>query len=174
MSWIGTYKCKKVDPWSPDIDRIDIEDIAHALSRQPRFGGHTKGMPYSVAQHSYYTSKLVPDEHALWGLLHDASEAYLVDLPRPIKKMLPGYLEAENKLMEAICKRFGLPLAMPGAVRIVDDMLLVTEARDLFDETPEDWHQNLGHKFWDQKIVPWDYQKAEQKFLARFDELNER
>jgi uncharacterized protein len=83
--WIQTYTGKQFWPLSPLPEDIVIEDIAHALSMQCRFGGHVRTF-YSVAQHSVHVSLLVEPQYALWGLLHDAAEAYLVDLPRPIKK----------------------------------------------------------------------------------------
>ncbi|MFG0247924.1 MAG: phosphohydrolase, partial [Phycisphaeraceae bacterium JB051] len=80
MSWIQTYTGKAFYPLREDPGIIDIRDIAHALSLQCRFNGHCSDF-YSVAQHSVHVSEVVPQAFALWGLLHDAAEAYMSDLP---------------------------------------------------------------------------------------------
>ena len=83
--WIQTMSGVIFYPLDPRPEEIRIEDIAHALSHQCRFAGHCREF-YSVAEHSVRVSRELPQEFMLWGLLHDASEAYLVDLPRPIKR----------------------------------------------------------------------------------------
>ena len=98
----GTY----IDPLNPQLEDIHIEDIAHGLSMQCRFGGHTKVF-YSVAQHCVEVAMQLPDELRLAALLHDASEAYLLDIPRPVKGRLTNYKTIEKKLMSVIAKRFG-------------------------------------------------------------------
>jgi hypothetical protein len=99
------------------------------LAHQCRFGGHASKL-YSVAEHSVHVSQLCQAEHALWGLLHDASEAYLIDLPRPLK-LLPefaAYREAERRLQRAVAVRFGLPPDQPASVTEADDTMLWIEA----------------------------------------------
>src|ERR1039457_6405429 len=116
--FIGTFSGLRFWPLAPNPDDILIADIAHALAHQCRFGGHAWKF-YSVAKHSVHVSQLCPPEHALWGLLHDASEAYLVDLPRPLK-LLPEfapYREAERRSQRAVAVRFGLPEEQPASVR---------------------------------------------------------
>lgn len=103
--WIQTYSGRAFYPLAPYPQDVCIEDIAHALSQLCRFGGHCRRF-YSVAEHSVLLSRVVVPEFQLWALLHDASEAYLVDVPRPIKKQLPAYVEAERRVMAAICARF--------------------------------------------------------------------
>lgn len=111
---------------SPTEDMITIEDIAHGLSHQCRFGGHTKKF-YSVAEHSIKVSILLPEEHRLAGLLHDASEAYLADIPSPIKKHIPGYLEMENSLMTVIANKFGFQWPLHDLVKDADKKMLERE-----------------------------------------------
>jgi hypothetical protein len=106
------------------IDKINIEDIAHALSFQCRFSGHIQTF-YSVAQHSIHVSELVPIIFRLPALMHDASEAYLADLAKPIK-ILPEFnffVEIENKIQEAICKHFGMSIGEPPSVKKADKRL---------------------------------------------------
>lgn len=99
--WIQTATGGQFWPMDPQPDEIDINDIAHALAMLCRFGGHCLRF-YSVAEHSVLLSHAVPPEHALWALLHDATEGYLVDMPRPIKAFLPGYKEAEAGIVRAV------------------------------------------------------------------------
>ena len=107
--YFWTYAGKCVHPLDPHPDEIDIEDIAHALAHVCRFLGHTDRF-YSVAQHSVLVSQQVPAADALWGLLHDASEAYICDLAAPIKRdpSMEAYRAAEQRLMACVCRRFGL------------------------------------------------------------------
>ena len=105
MTWIQTYTGKPFDIFEPDQMSINLWDIAHSLANQARFNGHTMEF-YSVAQHSIIVSRLVPnhlDMEAI-GLLHDASEAYIGDLVRPIKKSMPSYVEVEEKIQRLIFK----------------------------------------------------------------------
>lgn len=147
--WIQTYTGAQFWPLDPRPSEVRTEDIAHALSMQCRFAGHCRVF-YSVAEHSVRVSQLLrawghPPLAQLAGLLHDASEAYLVDVPRPLKPHLPGYSEIERRVMDAICERFGLPRwalatdARWGAVRHADAVLLATEARDLMAPQPVPW-----------------------------------
>jgi len=168
--WIQTYTGKRFTPTNPIVDDIVIEDIAHPLSMQCRFSGHVKKF-YSVAQHSVLVSYVCDNQDALWGLLHDASEAYLVDIPRPIKKSgkFDNYLEFENIMQRAICKKFGLQPDMPESVRMADDMLLATEARDLMSPMHKDWI-NLTDPL-PFTITPLSHDDAKLLFLKRFEEL---
>lgn len=120
---IRTYTGKYVNPTQPKTAEICIEDIAHALSQQPRFGGHLPVF-YSVAQHCIAVAQNLPDEHKLAGLLHDASEAYLIDVPRPVKDQLTGYREIEHALMQEIANRFGFIWPMSSEVKDIDESML--------------------------------------------------
>lgn len=168
--WIQTHSGRRFNPTSPNPDAIVIQDIAHALSMQCRFSGHCKKF-YSVAQHSVLVSHICNDEDALWGLLHDASEAYLVDVPRPLKRsgLIPGYIEAEAKMQEAVCKRFGLPFQEPPSVKRADTKLLATEARDLMSPLHPDWAQPVTPLPF--TIEAWSPDKAKDMFMQRFFEL---
>ena len=168
-----TYTGKHVHALCPSPEEIDIDDIAHSLSQMCRFLGHTDGF-HSIAQHSVLVSELVPRQDALWGLLHDASEAYLCDLPAPIKREpeMSFYRIAEDRLMLAVCQKFGLPPQMPQSVMAADKIILATEFRDVTTVDDLDWIiQECGHAPLDRWITPWPPAVAEDRFLARFREL---
>lgn len=174
--WIQTYSGKKFRPLDPDLETIDVRDIAHALAIEARFNGHTRG-PYSVAQHSVLASQHARDAK-LELLLHDAAEAYLKDLPRPVKKRFKElgqlfYHEAEDQLMRAIAEKFHLRWPLPVEVEEVDRKMLVTEARDLFDALHPDWHycERNGFEPFSEKIEPWPWERAEREFLLRYGDL---
>lgn len=169
-AWIQTYSGKRFNPTKPYVDAIVIQDIAHSLSMQCRFSGHVRRF-YSVAQHSVLVSYLCNFEDALWGLLHDASEAYLVDVPRPLKRSgkFDAYLEFEAEMQKAICKRFNLPEKEPHSVKRADQLLLATEARDLLGPLRSDWIQSIEPLPF--KIDPMDPTSAKNAFMKRFFEL---
>lgn len=105
---IRTFTGRAVDPLNLRPEDIDIRDIAHALAMQPRFAGHCR-IFYPVASHCIWVSNQLPPELKLFGLLHDASEAYLLDIPTPVKSRIPGYQDAEKQAMQAVAQAFGLP-----------------------------------------------------------------
>jgi 5'-deoxynucleotidase YfbR-like HD superfamily hydrolase len=166
--WIQTANGRAFWPLDPRVEDVHLDDIAYALSNQCRFSGHCRPA-YSVAEHSVRASMIVPPDDALWALMHDASEAFLVDVPRPIKPFLVGYKEIETTVMRVICERFGLIGEMPESVKRTDEILLATEARDLMQRPPRDW--KLREKPLEKRIVPWSAREAELSFLDRFAEL---
>lgn len=123
---IRTYNGHYFDVFNPNPDQIDIEDIAHSLSLLCRFAGHIKSF-YSVAEHSIWVAEKVSKKHALAALLHDASEAYLVDIPKPIKDEIPHYLEIEKDLMSVISKKFNFEFPLSEEVKTYDREALVFE-----------------------------------------------
>src|SRR5690606_8191705 len=138
-------------------------------SMQCRFGGHCKTF-YSVAEHSVRVSKIVPKEFALIGLFHDAAEAYLIDVPRPIKHQIPAFSQIENKIMQVIGTKFSLVLdPLPLEIKYADSVLLATEKRDLMKIGPKAW-SHLPEPLSD-KIYPVSYDVAKEMFLDRFYEL---
>ncbi len=168
MSWIQTYTGRSFTPLAPRAEDLDIADIAHSLSLLCRFNGHCETF-YSVAEHSLRVSAACPPEHARWGLLHDAAEAYLSDLPRPVKREIPFFRECEDRLLRIIADHFDLPWPMPPEVAAADTLLLATEARDLMVAPPASWE--LGVEPLPGRITPLGPEEAEAAFLARFREL---
>ena len=168
MHWVQTYTGRKFFPLAPRVEDVDIRDIAHALAFNCRFNGHCLRF-YSVAEHSVRVSLAVPEAQALWGLLHDAAEAYLTDLPRPVKIQMPAFSEFEDRLLETILGKFGLSMPMPSQVKYADDALLATEQRDVMAPPPDAWH--LPAPPLPDRIEPMPPQVAERAFLERFDRL---
>lgn len=134
--YIRTFSGRKFWALDPRPEDIELIDIAHALSNNCRWGGHC-GPFYSVAEHSVLTAALLPRHLQLAGLLHDASEAYLIDLPRPIKYQIPQYREIEHKLMLCIAEKYGFEYPLTETVKGADDFMLYYERATLFPQYPE-------------------------------------
>lgn len=137
--WIQTFTGGRFYPACPLPCHINIEDIARALSRLCRYAGHCEHF-YSVAQHSVYVSSMVPLEHQRAALMHDATEAYLVDLPRPVKNLLPDYRKLEQMAWVAIAEEFGLPFELPKCVKDADNRVLLRE-KELILKPSAPWTQ---------------------------------
>jgi hypothetical protein len=176
--WIQTYTGRMFWPLDPRPEEVCLKDIAHALAIQNRFGGHSL-VPYSVAQHSVMVSRWCDLTDARWGLLHDAAEAYLNDVCRPVKvhpDMAP-YRAGEALLMSVICERFGLPPLEPPSVQRADRLMLLAEKRDLLAPEPAPWgvaqgdFAGLRDGDLPARIEPWSWRDAEYAFLARWDDL---
>ncbi|MGD9735073.1 MAG: metal-dependent phosphohydrolase [Solirubrobacterales bacterium] len=174
---IQTVSGRWIDPLAPDPASIDIGDIAQALANQCRFGGHSRAF-YSVAQHSTIVSDVCAERgagpaEALAALLHDAGEAYLVDLPHPLKhrsELGAPYREAEKRLEAAIRERFGL-VPQPAATKPVDRSLLAAE-RQIFAAMNDPWPELEGFEPLEVEIDPWEPARARREFLTRFERLD--
>lgn len=169
MSSIRTFTGNTFDYANPSVLSISIEDIAHSLSHICRFSGHVKRF-YSVAEHSVRVAELCSKENKLWALLHDASEAYCSDLPRPFKRMIgmEPYRTYEKRTMGIICERFGLPKEEPAEVKEADRKMLVTEQRDLMVNAGPEWHDV---KPLPMTIDPWCSSIAHHNFMRLFEAL---
>lgn len=172
-AWIQTHSNIKFHLLDPRPEEICIEDIAHALSMQCRYTGHTK-FHYSVAQHAYYCSLIVAPEFKFEALMHDASEAYICDMSRPLKHYtLCGeeYLKVEKKIEQAISKKFGLPETMSPVVKWADNAMLYAEKRQLMP--PIEWDTRWGSE--DEatiKISEWPPALAKSIFYDEFEHLS--
>lgn len=191
-AFITTSSGRDVFPFAPTAASIDLGDIAHALANKCRWSGHTRVF-FSVAQHSVLVSRYTSarpylgDRRVeprpslpgrlpglrvakLWGLLHDAGEAYLPDIPSPIKAFCPDLVEAEERLLLAIAEAFDLPPEIPASVHAADMVVRSAEARDLMglDVTQAPW--NRYRPFGD-GIVALDPPAAERLFFDEFYRL---
>jgi hypothetical protein len=174
MSVLRTYSGRNFDPLSRTPGKIDIEDIAHALSNICRYTGHCSKF-YSVAQHSVIVVRIIkgfggPKEVQLQGLLHDATEAYMNDIARPLKltAVMDAYRSAEHDLERVLAKHWGFETLTPEPVKLADRICLATEARDLMGD-PKDW--NIGVGPIQMKIDPLPPESAKKLFLTQYNEL---
>jgi 5'-deoxynucleotidase YfbR-like HD superfamily hydrolase len=121
---IRTFMGKMIDPLAPDPELITLVDIAHALSNICRWNGHTMKF-YSVAEHCIFVQNLVESrEDKIAAMLHDASEAYIADVSRPVKHRLKNYFEIEDDLMMVIAKKFGFQYPLSAEVKKADEYSL--------------------------------------------------
>lgn len=169
---ILTVSGEYFDYSDPKGNVVLIEDIAYGLSNMCRFGGQLANF-YSVAQHSVHVSEILERGNQLWGLLHDASEAYMLDMPASLKSLLPDYRRLERKISPVIWGHFGLEGPMPQAVKDADLMLLSTEIRDLIPSHHAARWRSLdraleGVEALVVSLEPWPPEVARKRFLERF------
>jgi hypothetical protein len=169
--YVETFTGLKFYVANPVLEDIRIEDIAHHLSNKCRYGGAVSKF-YSVAQHSVYVSNC--SEHKLTGLLHDAAEAYIPDVPRPLQRYVNGLNEIEANLHRVIAERFGTVFPYPADVVWADEAILADEARDLMATQGKEWYLPYpeGTKMIPE-VVPWTPRFAEKMFLHLFRTLTE-
>lgn len=160
---IQTFTGRRFFPYSPRVEDIRIEDIAHHLAARNRFSGATR-VPYSVAEHCIRGATQCTYHNRLWFLLHDADEAYLPDVPTPLKG--PREHFASDRLLRAVAERFGLPWPIPPEVHEVDRRMLATERRDLM--VPVDWWCDTAEPFEWCIDVPLPPEIVERSYLAAF------
>lgn len=169
--WMQTYSGRKFWPLDPRPEEVHIEDIAHSLSLQCRYAGHCIRF-YSVAEHSVHIARWLDKNYgaltALHGLLHDATEAYLVDMPRPVKADMPWYKAMEQRVWrQAVAPAFELAELLPAAVHEADNRIIGDELVNL---RPMEWHarhnDHLGVL-----IGCWSPDAAEDEFLAEYVRL---
>lgn len=169
-SAMQTYGGNRFYIEDPRVEEVDIRDIAHSLSLINRYNGHCL-FPYSVAQHSLLVSSIVPREHALQGLLHDAAEAYVGDMTRPMKKIMEqsDYKKIEQKVFSVIAQKFNIPDELHESVKAADNIAVATEKRDvmylskgIFTKLPPPLENKIFYMNW---------RVATSCFLYRFEEL---
>ena len=170
--WMQTYTGRAVYPMAPEVDDIDPVDIAHALSLLCRYGGHVNRF-YSVAEHCVLMSRAVSPVNALWALLHDATEAYLGDMIRPLKRAMPEYRDIEDRLKAVICDRFGIGHQCPPEVKLADNRILRDERDALMAVPPLPWAAIENVSALRVDIQGWDPAVAEFLYLDRLNELAE-
>jgi 5'-deoxynucleotidase YfbR-like HD superfamily hydrolase len=167
--YVSTHLGHRFYPQAPSIADVAIEDIAHGLAFQCRFNGQTQHF-YSVAQHSLMVASLVPRRLALAALLHDAAEAYLGDMVKPLKNLFPEFSRIEAEVMAIIGARFGVAASTfdERQIKRADLIALATEKRDLMPNSCEAWSLLDGVAPLPTRIEALSPQLAKQNFLGEF------
>jgi uncharacterized protein len=185
-AWINTYSGGIFTPLNAHIEDINVLDIAHSLSMQCRWNGHCRKF-YSVAEHSVYVSRLsvaylppillndFKQSTMLYGLMHDATEAYLTDIPRPIKPFLKNYKEIEDRLHSVINERYSINTAnvIQKAVKEADNALLWSEREALMNKAHSSWGYDSPpeYKMSPHEIKALPPEEAKNLFLETFNGL---
>lgn len=174
MSYITTYTGKHFDPVYPQAEKIDIRDIAHALSLTCRGNGHVKTF-FSVGQHCIHcaleaAARGYSDRLVLACLLHDASECYMSDVPRPIKGILPEYKDTEKHLLEQIYQKFlgsALTDEEEKLVKQIDNDMLYYDLRYLLNEVSKEEAPAMKTEF-SYRVLP--FETVEERYLELFEQ----
>lgn len=173
--WMITFTGRRFWPLDPRREEVSFLDIAHGLSMTCRYGGHTRCF-YSVAEHCVHLAdhfrRENRDDLARYALLHDASEAYIGDVIRPLKPQLPQFKEVEGPLELLIMEAAGLG-EIPREVHDADKAIIINEAVALFDVATlerAEWH--LPHlTLTGIEIMGYSPAYAKEAWLAEFERL---
>jgi hypothetical protein len=170
-TFIETYTGRAFWPLDPKVEGLSVIDIAHALSNQCRYSGHVRFF-YSVAQHCCLLAAWASEHNAdaltcLQILMHDAPEAYLVDIPRPVKQYMPQYRVWDHQINEVIRQWMGWKDPIPAIIDELDSRIIVDERAALMDTARRnDWGHKLEPIGID--IQPWTPEQAEKNFLIQY------
>ncbi len=178
---IETYTGVLFDP-SEELPAYNLEDIAHALGMCVRYNGHVNNF-YSVAEHCVLVSRIMQDksqsrELGFEGLMHDALEAYLSDVPAPFKPLLPDYKALDDKLERSLRAHFLLNEDKSPLCKTADWLALFIEADKLMHSRGKAFSDPLNLRpqalaMRDQyPIRCWDPETAKRQFIDRYEELN--
>lgn len=173
--YITTYTGKHFEPLDPDPELIDIQDIAHALSMICRGNGHVSSF-WSVGQHCLCCAKEalargLSDRMALACLLHDASECYMSDVPRPFKKNMKEYKKQEEALLKIIYEKYletDLSREEQVLLKEIDDAMLWYDLRKLLNEMQDSEAPEI-HIRLDYTVRP--FAEVEQEYLDMYERL---
>lgn len=168
--WIQVRSGERFYPLQPSPDDVSIGDIAHSLSMQCRYNGHCIRF-YSVAEHSVLLSHTVDPEHARWALMHDAAEAYVGDMVRPLKYEMATFMMAEENLETVIAAKFGLSWPMPAQVKEHDTRIVVDEREQNMAFSRQPWPLLEGFLPLGVKLNCWSPAKAAAEFMSRYQQL---
>lgn len=172
---ITTYTGIHFDPLAPTPERLEIRDIAHALSLLCRGNGHVQTF-FSVGQHCIHCAleaqaRGMSRRVVLACLLHDASEAYLSDVPRPFKKSLPAYRQLEDRLLAVIYQKYlGSALTAEEAAQVkqIDDDMLWYDLATLLHDPPARPAPAMSTAF-SYEVRP--FAQVEQQYLALYEQF---
>jgi len=172
INWIETFTGKRINLLIPKRENIDILDIAHGLSNHCRFTGQCLRF-YSVAEHSIHVANLLERDIAIYGLLHDSSEAYMGDIVAPLKIALPDYRSVERLMQMVIFHHFGLYeyVEYKSRVKRADNSMLKAEAFELMHGRGGGWDGMDDVEMPDVQIECMSPSRAERAFLDLFARL---
>lgn len=172
--WMQTYTGKQFWPLDPHPNDFDERDIAHALGMTCRYGGHSRHF-YSVAEHCWLMSQHVSPEAQLLALMHDAAEAYVGDMVRPLEQNMPEFKDAELGILEAMWEwlcdlgvNVGYTPEVDYEVNDADNRILLDEKQYLMPNSPEPWFQEGHYEPLGISLMCLEPQVAEGYWLDRF------
>lgn len=174
MSWICTHTGGRFDIFDPKPEAVRIEDIAHALAMNCRYNGHTDHF-FSVAEHCIVASMFCDPEFALEVLLHDAAEAYLSDIPKPIKMRWPEFSAHEDVVLRVIFEGLGVTwpdLDVHAHIKYVDLRMLATEKPQVLPRAQDDWDILEGVYPYPHTFAFLEPRHAAGAFLNHFNKLS--
>lgn len=157
------------DILDPGSCAFTIEDIAHGLAHTCRYAGQCRDF-YSVAEHSLHVSN-VCGEGKLEALLHDAAEAFIGDVTRPLKQLLPEYKRIEKAVERAVVERFGLMMPAPAEIKEADLRVLAAEQAQIMAPSTSEWAQTSGVYPAPIRVEFMPPKAAKRAFLKRYVEL---
>ncbi len=167
--YIHTFSGIAFNLLDPQPEMFLIDDIAHSLSLINRFNGAAL-FPYSVAQHSLYVAKLLPQELKLQGLLHDAAEAYIGDMVSPLKIVMTQYKIIEARIQVVLADLFGLAYPEPHEVKQKDLAMLSAEREQVLLPSYGPWYRNFPRPAPIViEVMPWH--QVQKMFLTEFHRL---
>jgi hypothetical protein len=173
VDWVGTFTGRRFWPSAPKVDDITIIDIAHHLSNICRYNGSTIAH-YSVAQHSCILCDYVQKARSgtpldcLQILMHDAPEAWIGDMARPIKQHAPDYRKMDHDVTVVVRSWMGWDgLPIPDWQDELDTRIIADERAQVVFDQENDWLMD-GVEPLDVDIEPWTARLSEQQFLARY------
>ena len=171
--WMATDNGQIIDLLKPDPESFTIEDIAAQLSKLCRFNGAIKQF-YSVAEHCVHVSAMCPPEYKKIAILHDAPEAFICDVPTPLKRLLgSAYTDIEDRIAAAIGEKFEVDIVnLPDVVKQADRALVVTE-RDQLQTNPISWGPDYENSIrYPDKVGRWtDSNEAQEGYLDAWYKL---
>lgn len=154
----------------PEGSNFTVNDVAHALSNICRFTGHAHRF-YSVAEHSVHASRIVPEGFELEALVHDATEAFIGDVAKPLKMLLPDYQRLERRIERIVLSRFGIKDGLSAVVKRADMQMLKAEQEQAM-LNHDRWHPIADLEPAEVELQFWTPEVARQKFCERYDELS--
>jgi uncharacterized protein len=167
---LPTYTGGRFYPFDPRPEDVRFDDIVAALSKLCRYAGHCLKF-YSVAEHCVHVASAAPADLKLAALLHDASEAYLVDVPSSVKPYLPDYVALEDRVAAAVARKFGVPHPVPELVKRLDTAIRADEVEQNMGRPAAPWllpdPLGLTLKFWPPAQAAYEFTAAFHRYGGR-------